>query len=278
MRLAKVRWLMAVAMLLVLVLVPVAGRADEPKLKLFVNPMPVFSTNIWVDRGEGSTYYPGENVRISFRATRDCYVYILDVDPAGVYRWLLPSVWWGNNYIRANQTRTLPEGPYELTVGGPPGVEHLYIFASTRPLDMPYLERSLKSGQFAPRIEAQAEIIEKEIKARINVVPSSSWVSDSTYFYVGGNSAWPPAITPPPPPPPPAPRGAINVTSSPSGARVFLDGQEKGYTPLFIRDVPLGDHEIVLVVPGYYAVTHQFEMSYPGTFYISRSLRPIPKR
>ncbi|HHY97353.1 MAG TPA: PEGA domain-containing protein, partial [Firmicutes bacterium] len=72
--------------------------------------------------------------------------------------------------------------------------------------------------------------------------------------------------------------GAINVTSSPSGARVFLDGQEKGYTPLFIRDVPLGDHEIVLVVPGYYAVTHQFEMSYPGTFYISRSLRPIPKR
>ncbi|HHY46750.1 MAG TPA: DUF4384 domain-containing protein [Firmicutes bacterium] len=265
------RWLLAAALVLVLAVIPAAGRADEPKLKLFVNPTPAFSAQVWVDRGEGSTYFPGENVRISFRTTRDCYVYILDIDPSGAYRWLLPSVWWKNNYVRANQTRTLPEGSYELTVAGPPGIEQIYIFASTRQLDMPYLEYSLRSGQFAPRIEANAEIIQKEIKARIQIVPSTYWVSDSTYFYVG-SGAWPPAVTPPP-----APQllGAVNVSSSPSGARVFLDGQERGYTPIFIRDVPLGEHEVVLIMRGYHAVVHPFNVSYPGTFYITRNLQRI---
>ncbi len=46
-------------------------------------------------------------------------------------------------------------------------------------------------------------------------------------------------------------KGTIDVTSSPEGARVFIDGEEKGLTPLVISDVPRGDHIVRLELDGY---------------------------
>ncbi|NPV53066.1 MAG: DUF4384 domain-containing protein [Firmicutes bacterium] len=252
------------------------GLADEPKAKLFINPTPDpgFSVQMWVDRGQGATYYPGDNIRISFRSTRSCYVYLLDIDTSGNYKWLLPSTWWGNNYLPANQARTLPEGRYNLQVEGPPGTEWLILFASTQPLDMPYLEQSIRSGQFAPRIQGQAEIITKNIRAKIQVIPATAWVSTSTYFYVGGPPQAGP-IVPPPLPPPPVESAAVSIWSSPSGALVFIDGEQMGYTPTTFRNIPLGNHEITLIKQGYYTYTRRMSITYPGTFYISANMQRI---
>jgi hypothetical protein len=54
-----------------------------------------------------------------------------------------------------------------------------------------------------------------------------------------------PAATPPAPA---APRttGTLRVTSSPSGARVRLDGRDRGVTPLALDDVSFGRHVVVL--------------------------------
>ncbi len=49
------------------------------------------------------------------------------------------------------------------------------------------------------------------------------------------------------------PYGSIYVISTPSYARVFLDGIEKGRTPLTIKEVEIGWHEIVLIKE-YYCV------------------------
>ena len=45
--------------------------------------------------------------------------------------------------------------------------------------------------------------------------------------------------------------GALSINSNPSGARVFLDNQYKGDTPLTIKDVPVGQYSIKLVLSGY---------------------------
>jgi hypothetical protein len=46
-------------------------------------------------------------------------------------------------------------------------------------------------------------------------------------------------------------KGIIQVTSSPSGAEVYLDNQFRGSTPCTIADVDQGNHTIELRYPGY---------------------------
>ncbi|MDD3656572.1 MAG: PEGA domain-containing protein [Atribacterota bacterium] len=45
--------------------------------------------------------------------------------------------------------------------------------------------------------------------------------------------------------------GTLSINSNPSGAGVFLDNQYKGDTPLNLKDVPVGQYSIKLVLSGY---------------------------
>ncbi|MCK4347220.1 MAG: PEGA domain-containing protein, partial [Thermoplasmatales archaeon] len=49
----------------------------------------------------------------------------------------------------------------------------------------------------------------------------------------------------------PPPFGSISVSSDPSGADIYLDGEYKGMTPKTISDIISGDHEIELKKSGY---------------------------
>ena len=64
------------------------------------------------------------------------------------------------------------------------------------------------------------------------------------------------AATPAPATTLPAPtRGEISVESEPPGARVLLDGEPRGTTPVSLPDLALGDHEVVVELPGHEAQT-----------------------
>ncbi len=272
----RARWLVLGLVVLAAVVLPhVSISAEEPPVRLFINPNPnpQFRAEIWVDRGQGATYYPGDSIEVYYRATRDCYVYILDVLPSGHVRWLLPSAWFQNNYVKANRTSVLTN----MTVEPPSGIEYLIIFASTQQLSMPYLEESVRSGGAQAYIEGEANFILGNIQAKIRIAPQQAWVSSYTYFYVGGG--FPPVIVPPPTPVPQPPviqYGAIRVSSYPSGAKVFLDGTERGTTPLFLTSVPFGSHEVTIVLPGYYTFTRRFELNSAYTYYVSNSMERIP--
>jgi serine/threonine-protein kinase len=47
--------------------------------------------------------------------------------------------------------------------------------------------------------------------------------------------------------------GRVLVRSTPSGARVLIDGQPRGVTPLAVRDLPLGTHVVEVTYLGYEA-------------------------
>jgi hypothetical protein len=54
------------------------------------------------------------------------------------------------------------------------------------------------------------------------------------------------------PTPPPTPAfGSIGVTSTPSGANVYLDNAYRGFTPLTLDAVPNGNHAVILRLDGY---------------------------
>ena len=75
----------------------------------------------------------------------------------------------------------------------------------------------------------------------------------------GARGAEVPGASNAPAPAPPAPRaadvvevsGAVLVRSDPPGARVMVNGQPRGVTPLAVRDIPFGAHTIAVTLAGY---------------------------
>ena len=66
------KWLvLGVALLILLGVSQIGVAADEPPITLFINqnPTPEFKADIWDDRGQGATYYPGDSIDAYYRST-----------------------------------------------------------------------------------------------------------------------------------------------------------------------------------------------------------------
>jgi len=67
--------------------------------------------------------------------------------------------------------------------------------------------------------------------------------------------------------------GQVSISSSPSGARVYLDGNYKGTTPLILKDVSVGSHTIKLSKKYYYDFEKKITVSAGETTYVSKILK-----
>jgi hypothetical protein len=74
---------------------------------------------------------------------------------------------------------------------------------------------------------------------------------------------------------PAALRGSILVKSKPMGARVYLDGELRGYTPTSVGPVPMGKHLLRLERPGYRQRGELIEIS-PEEQEVNADLVPTP--
>ncbi|HHI03755.1 MAG TPA: DUF4384 domain-containing protein, partial [candidate division Zixibacteria bacterium] len=83
---------------------------------------------IWTDDNE---YYDGENINIQFRANKDCYVVVYNIDTRGNLNLLYPSDPWDDTKIERDRIYRIPDSydDYDLTVRGPEGVEYIQIVA-----------------------------------------------------------------------------------------------------------------------------------------------------
>ncbi len=70
----------------------------------------------------------------------------------------------------------------------------------------------------------------------------------------------PPSPATPPPTAAPA-SGALHLESDPPGAGVRVNGQARGQTPLDVRELPLGDYEVVFERRGYEAQARRVSLS-----------------
>lgn len=57
--------------------------------------------------------------------------------------------------------------------------------------------------------------------------------------------------------------GEVEVDTEPNGALVYLDNDEKGTAPLILTDVPAGDHELSVFIPGFFRRTQKINVD-PG--------------
>lgn len=91
---------------------------------------------IWADNEE---YFEGDDIQISFQANEDCFVAIYNIDTRGQVHLIFPDDPYVNNYIEGDRIYNIPGryDEYNLTVQGPPGIEHLHIVGSKKPFNIP---------------------------------------------------------------------------------------------------------------------------------------------
>ncbi len=70
-------------------------------------------------------------------------------------------------------------------------------------------------------------------------------------------------------------RGAIESNSTPTGARVSVDGLYKGTTPFMITDVPAGPHTLVFTLAGYVEREQAVEVRAGQTATANANLTPV---
>lgn len=232
-----------------------SGAAAQPQIgpsAIVVNPVPSFTAEVSVDRdasGAGTPVYNiGDPVTVAVRSSEAGYVYLFNVRAGGEVVQLLPNRLdnaGGDNAIAAGETKTFPPpgARYAFTIGGPDGLDRVTAVVSKTPLDTATL------AQFGSGGLAESTLTPERFAESLSVIvtplPTEAWVTDTASFQVGRTAA-----PTPPTPAAPAPVGTLNITSSPSGAQVFVDDRPLGTTPL-VAATPPGEHLVRLEYPGY---------------------------
>lgn len=238
----------------------VTGSAYAPSVNsIIINPSQPYQTSIWTDRGN---YNIGDKVGIGFRVAKASYVYVFSIDANGAVRMIFPNIYSNDNRMMANQTYALPDNnKYNLTIGGPNGTDQLVLISTpSRITDTDWLVQSLNGSSFAPQINinitADGFMIQLKSVA-ISPVFRNNWSSAYTSYTVGGVSSivTPPPVVIPPISPPWQSMGRVNFTSNPSGARVYVNGVDRGTTPISISNLNYGEYEVNMVLSDYYFYT-----------------------
>ncbi|MCK5661196.1 MAG: PEGA domain-containing protein, partial [Methanosarcinales archaeon] len=71
--------------------------------------------------------------------------------------------------------------------------------------------------------------------------------------------------------------GSIVVSSTPSGANIYIDNNYKGTSPVTVDDVTLGDHDVKVTQTGYNDETMSVHVKAGASESISKTLTPIAK-
>jgi hypothetical protein len=76
-------------------------------------------------------------------------------------------------------------------------------------------------------------------------------------------------------PPVEATTGSLDISSTPSGSAIYVDGVNKGITPMILSDVTAGSHMLELRYPSYTSLKKSVEIKAGTTSYVDASLSPI---
>lgn len=237
--------------------------------RIVVNPKPSFNVEVFVDRdpsGDASpTYQIGEEISIGVRVTEASYIYLFDIRSSGVVDQILPNNQdpaGKNNFLQAGETKFFPprDAGYTFNVDGPTGLDKVIAVASKEQLNTSQLANFSSNPNFA-----SSNIGEQGFAQTLSIIirpkPQNSWVTDTALFNVGNPPATPVY-------------GTLNITSSPSGAEAYVDGQFVGFTPVRFGTTA-GSHSIELRASGYQTFSSSVSVAGGGTTPVNANLSAI---
>ena len=240
---------------------PSPEEVEKMKSIQIINPHPPFSLRLWLDKERGTTYAPGERIKIFFQASRDSFVTLYNYDTEGRVKIIFPNRYSPHNFVRAGEVNSV-EGLIDPHTR--PGIEYVQGFATTRPIFIGDKEKNLISKKFMPEISKNFKNFTITIKGIVVSLPSTAWTSSNLLSYMVRPTT------------PPTYYGRIIATSHPQGAKVYLDNVYKGVTLLNLDRITAGQHRIKLVMAGYQEWSSYVSVSPSRTTTVSADLIPLP--
>ncbi|MES2459261.1 MAG: DUF4384 domain-containing protein, partial [Armatimonadota bacterium] len=159
-----------------------------------------FAVDVRVNGKESDEVHIDDTVTFTARASQDCYLYLVDIDPAGKITVLFPTRFASSNQITANKIYNMPlPDVYRLRVQGPEGPEIIKAIATTAPLTLGVFADD--KGDFAPlsgKAGETAQTILQQLRQAVNVtappppagasrsdlIAASGWAAGSAYLRV----------------------------------------------------------------------------------------------
>lgn len=89
---------------------------------------------VWTDK---ESYRVGERMQVSFQATHDCWVTLIDINPSGAATVVFPNAFHRDNAVRAGKVYVIPDESmaFDFTLEPPAGVEIVRAVASRAPVE-----------------------------------------------------------------------------------------------------------------------------------------------
>lgn len=198
------------------------------------------NVDVWTDRDDGSSYQEGDNITIYFRASRDCYVTLYDLDTRGNIGLIFPEQPDQNNFVVGDEIYMIPDrsADFEFEVTGPPGTEYVQMVASTEPYQVPewWDPISVVDEGWPFAYEDDDEQFLDQINQ--TYFPTGSSAYDQVSFYVAPKYYYK--------------RAEVDCSGDcgvvyidyPTGCDVYVDGVYWGASPLWIPSIYLGRHRV----------------------------------
>ena len=158
--------------------------------KIAVVPVPPpagFQVSVSINKGQGATYHPGENIMISFSTNKDAYVVLYDIMPSGEVRIIFPNAYDKDNFVKANRVYTVPRQGYLFLIDNVPGREYLQIIACLSQFSTYETWHRMIITEAFPMASMNAEDYFMNYEQKIIVVPDNPkpvWTSATTWFNV----------------------------------------------------------------------------------------------
>ena len=216
------------------------GGQDTDVTQIQVSPAaPALSLELSLPK---SSYQLDEPLTLFYTLNRTAYVYICEADSSGRVSLLFPNYREPNPRVTVGN-RQLPGVPgYTLTVSEPTGTDTIYAFAATSPI--PSFPTSFSSS-FPVLSYNPIGFRDSVLSSLQSQFASGDWAYDTVTFTIEE----------------PAPTtGTLQITSSPSGATVIIDGNTVGTTP-GSATLSAGIHTVQLTRAGYVPETRTVQIT-----------------
>jgi hypothetical protein len=239
------------------------GQTEFKKNIQLINPHPVFSLRLRLEKGDSASYVPGERIALSFESNKDAYVTIYQYDSEGRVKIIFPNQSNIHDFVRGEHLYQV-EGMIPLDSGFGPG--YIQGFATTRPLLM-VRDRDRYPDILAkefPVISFKFGDFTISLRNLLNQQTPENWVSSDILEYQVVRPHYVSERV-----------GRVMAISFPRGAEVYLDNEYQGISPKRIEDIQTGQHLLEFVMPGYEIWSKTITVSSNRTTQMEANLVPV---
>jgi hypothetical protein len=173
-------------------------------LERLANRPPDFAVNVWPDRGDGATYYFGDQLVLRFRPERDCHIYLIAIDPDGTQTVLFPNPNAPDNFVQAGQAYQFPPpgARYSFDITPPAGIGAIKCIATAEPIVSRGVRLGLqKQGRepFQVIKNRPGQVLQGQwLKPQFEKMGKGAWSADVCIFFAEGDRGKLGKVKPPP--------------------------------------------------------------------------------